>query len=147
MLAALQFFIYRCQYYIVHVRKCTNNTQMNSVAVHSRYRTYSYAFQVSLKSHYWLEGFLDCSLCCSTTLFSAILWKFLSGILELTQRYPSSHIPKLAVDVQHASKLPAAIVVSQTGDGALYYLCFYQYVLVSINNVLAFMSQVKTFNT
>ena len=39
------------------------------------------------KTHCRLEGFLDCSLCCSTPLFWADLWKFLSGMLELSRRY------------------------------------------------------------
>ena len=31
--------------------------------------------------------------------WSAELWKFLLGILELTQRYPRLHIPRLAEDI------------------------------------------------
>ena len=37
---------------------------------------------------------------------------------------------------QCANKLLAAMLVSQTGDGALYYLWVYQYVLILINRVL-----------
>ena len=37
------------------------------------------------KIHYWLEGFLVCSLCCSTPLFWVLLCKLLLVILELTQ--------------------------------------------------------------
>ena len=61
----------------------------------------------------WVEGFLDSSLCCSTPLFWAESWKFLLGILELTQRYLSLHIPRLVVGVQHAIKLLPAILVSK----------------------------------
>ena len=83
----------------------------------------------------WVEGFLDCSLCCSTPLFWAESWKFLLGILELTRRYLSLHIPRLAVGVQHAIKLLPVILVSKREDSALYYLCLYWYVLASINRL------------
>ena len=40
--------------------------------------------------------------CCRFKSFlkwSAESWKFLLGILELPQRYPRSHIPRLMVDI------------------------------------------------
>ena len=42
----------------------------------------------------WL-GLLDCSMCCSASLFWAESWKFHSRILEMIQRYPSLCIPRL----------------------------------------------------
>ena len=48
-----------------------------------------YTFKLSLKSH--CQGFLDCSLCCSTPFFCAESWKFILEILELIQRYLHWH--------------------------------------------------------
>ena len=62
--------LYRSSREVLPVR----NTRLNSMAGHSR-------------PHCWLEGFLDCSLCCSAPLFWAESWEFSLGILELTEGY------------------------------------------------------------
>ena len=101
---------------------------MNATTSHSWY-IYVY-LSVFCKSHAG-SGLL-------TVLFRTIalgwIMEFFLRILQLTWRYLSLRISRLAVGVQHAIKLLPAILVSNREDGALYYLCFID-VLASINRL------------
>ena len=68
-------------------KKCSNEFDGRSIS----HDDAIFAFQLSLKSRFWLEGFLNCSLCCFASLIWAELWKCLSRILEMTWRYEFTH--------------------------------------------------------
>ena len=124
------------------------NTQMNSMGSHD-HSWHIYAFQLwSLIFHCWLNGFLDCSLCCFTPLFWPELWKSLSGILEVIWRYPSLRIPRLAPVACNQ----AAYSNAYTKDGRWHtVLSMLVSICVGINKqslyAFAFMLKVKVFNT